>query len=293
MKRVRVLAACAVIAVVIGGVVAVDTSPPAARQSAAQPQASGVGATCTFIAVQPCVLFDGIAVSMAAPLLHASVRGTDGGTTRTSIDFTTVNAAGAHSASGTVNGRAFSLVPSGFVDFTDHDETVQATGSAIFGIVGTHYRYVVYSSQFEYSSPVGASTVALSVQGTDRVYTNCIQHGSIRRPLSDCAPGTQRIARGSVTTSPLGPPGTTYTATIPLDYIEQSVAPNGAGLSGPTRTSSGHWSLRAALDPHGRSSIWSTEWSVGGIDQGREAGASNIVTGTNAPIGSHSDPYTI
>jgi hypothetical protein len=133
----------------------------------------------------------------------------------------------------------------------------------------------------------------LRVQGTDRTYTNCTQHGSIRRPLSDCAPGTQRIARGSVTTSPLGARGTTYTATIPISYIERSVAPNGVGLSGPTRTSSGHWSLRAALDPHGRSSIWSTEWSVGGIDQGREAGASNIVTGTNAPVGSHSDPYTI
>ena len=173
------------------------------------------------------------------------------------------------------------------------DEIVQTIGSAIFGIVGTHCRYVVYFSQFEYRSPVGASTVALSVQGTDRLYTNCVQHGSVRRPLSDCAPGTQRIARGSVTTSPLGAPGTTYIATIPLSYIERSVAPNGVGRSGPTRTSSGHWSLRAAFDPHGRSSIWSTEWSVGGMDQGREASAFNIVTGMNAPIGSHSDPYTI
>jgi len=287
MKLVRVLATGAAIAVVVGVVVAADASPTA------QPQASGVGATCAFIGVQPCVLFDGVAVSMAAPLLHASVRGTDGGTTRTSIGFTTVNAAGAHSASGTVNGHAVSLVPSGGVEFSAQDETVQASGSAIYAIAATHYRYVVYFSQFEYTGPGDGSAVTLSIQGTDRTYTNCVQHGSIRRPLTDCAPGEQRIARGSVTTSSLSAPGTTYAATIPLSYIERSVAPNAVGLSGPTRTSTGHWSLRAALDPHGRSSLWSTEWSINGVDQGREAGGSNIVSGPNTPIASHSDPYTI
>jgi hypothetical protein len=57
--------------------------------------------------------------------------------------------------------------------------------------------------------------------------------------------------------------------------------------------STGHWSLRAAIDPHGRSSLWSTEWSIGGVDVGRESGASNILTATNFPIATHSDPYTI
>jgi hypothetical protein len=76
----------------------------------------------------------------------------------------------------------------------------------------------VYFSQFRYTSRGDGSTVTLSIQGTDRTYTNCVQHGSIRRPLTDCAPGEQRIARGSVTTS----------------HIERSVAPNAVGLSGYT-----------------------------------------------------------
>jgi hypothetical protein len=71
------------------------------------------GSDCAFVDTVSCVLFDGLVVSMAAPLLHSSVRGNDGGSELTSICCVTINPRGAHSAAGTVNGQAVSLLPAG------------------------------------------------------------------------------------------------------------------------------------------------------------------------------------
>lgn len=290
MQRVRVLTIAAstiLVASTVGVAVA------AQRSSAPRTASVVVGNTCAFTSTQPCVLVDSLATSMAVPLLSSIVRGTDGGTTRPSLGFTQINASGAVTAAGFINGHAARVVASGTDLATDQLLTVRGRATAIYAISGTTYRYAVFESSVSQDSDLQVVGVAIGVRGSLHVHS-CVQRGAGRIPARDCAAGTQKTAYGSAVVPAAGAPGTQWAFTVGLHYYQRSVNTAGAPLTAKSTLRTGHWTVRALLDSHGASSVWQTEWSISGIGLGRQSGAGYIqTTKANLPIAGHSDTFGI
>lgn len=284
MRSHRAMSTGVALLLVPAGVVAASALP---TQTTSAPTAS----TCV-AAPQACILVDGVGASLALPLLRTTQAGSIGPWDGASMGvYFASNTGQAVLQRAVVNGQTANVVPSA-------GHTTASWGPAGFNsgaiatvvdrVSGRSYRYVRYVGRLGVNvveDPGGSGWKNdWSVTTTVLVWPTCTMRGTHRVPSTDCGNGTEARAFGT-TSLPVwaARAGETFDLTIPLTYALRSVDRLGRPLTRPT-FGSGHWSLSARLDPNAASSLWSTEWYVGGVGSAWQAGASYVPTWRTRPV---------
>lgn len=261
---------------------------------------AGTTSTSPWFCVTGCpldVLVWGLGGSMSTPALRGAVAGNVGRFEKPMTSWIHSNSANTVTASGAINGLPVRVVSHADAGWGS-GETGSGRASVVHGISGLDYRYTVFSADVynrtpypQDNPPVPPSVVVTSII---KSFPHCTRHGLTRDPVRDCLPGTQtRVSGIADLTNVTWTPGTVVTFTAPLTGLGRPIDSRSRPLANWTTLGNGHWTVRAALDPNGISSLWSTEWNVAGIGSGWQAGAAytpNWRT-TATTVAFHTGPY--